>query len=468
MTKNHAWIFGRLIIVILTVLAFLWVTAWIFSISYPFWVAALLVWMFYPLVRFIRSKVHLPNGLAVLLVLLISLAVLIGAITGLVFLIIFGIRRISEFIPQWVQTTAAQIQDFFNESVFPIWQKLSGAMDLLTLEQQATLQDGIASLGTRLADTLTQIGHGLADGLTHLFIIIPTFFLAFLFIFIAFYFIGKDWENIFKKIYAFTPAPVMEKAQAFKNILRYRVFGFIRAQFIIMFIAFLIVFISLSIFRVDNADRVSFVFFLAFLFIFIAFYFIGKDWENIFKKIYAFTPAPVMEKAQAFKNILRYRVFGFIRAQFILMFIASLIVFIGLAILRVDHALTIAMIVGIAEILPYLGSGTILIPWFLYLFFTGDISMGIGLAIVYGVTVAVRQVLEPKILSSSMNLNALAVLISLFAGLKLFGVVGVFLGPLILVIFVIFIDIGVVRDLADFVKYGFKEDENIRNDGDKH
>src|SRR5690625_7973964 len=76
--------------------------------------------------------------------------------------------------------------------------------------------------------------------------------------------------------------------------------------------------------------------------------------------------------------------------------------------------------------------------------------------------------LEPKILSSSMNLNALAVLISLFAGLKLFGVVGVFLGPLILVIFVIFIDIGVVRDLADFVKYGFKEDENIRNDGDKH
>jgi len=383
MTKNHAWIFGRLIIVILTVLAFLWVTAWVFSISYPFWVAALLVWMFYPLVRFIRSKVHLPNGLAVLLVLLISLAVLIGAITGLVFLIIFGIRRISEFIPQWVQTTAAQIQDFFNESVFPIWQKLSGAMDLLTLEQQATLQDGIASLGTRLADTLTQIGHGLADGLTHLFIIIPTFFLAFLFIFIAFYFIGKDWENIFKKIYAFTPAPVMEKAQAFKNILR-------------------------------------------------------------------------------------YRVFGFIRAQFILMFIVSLIVFIGLAILRTDHALTIAMIVGIAEILPYFGSGTILIPWFLYLFFTGDISMGIGLAVVYGVTVAVRQMLEPKILSSSMNLNALAVLISLFAGLKLFGVVGVFLGPLILVIFVIFIDIGVVRDLADFVKYGFKEDENIRNDGDKH
>jgi sporulation integral membrane protein YtvI len=309
-----------------------------------------------------------------LVVLIVSLAALAGAITGLVFLIIFGIRRISEFIPQWIQTTAAQVQDFFNDSIFPIWQKLSGALDMFTPAQQATLQDGIASLGTRAAETLTEIGHRLADGLTHLFIIVPTFLLAFLFIFIAFYFIGKDWDRIFTRVHA-------------------------------------------SI------------------------------------------PASVMAKAATFKNILRYRVFGFIRAQFILMFIVSLIVLVGLMILRTDHALTIAMIVGIAEILPYLGSGTILIPWFLYMFFTGDISMGIGLAIVYGVTVAVRQALEPKILSSSMNLNTLAVLISLFAGLKVFGIVGVFLGPLVLVIIVIFIDIGVAADLANFIRYGFKADD---------
>src|SRR5690625_7815479 len=112
--------------------------------------------MFYSLVLLIRSKVHLPNGLAVLLVLLISLAVLIGAITGLVFLIIFGIKRISELIPQWVQTTAAQIQDFFNESAFPIWQTLIGSMCRLTLAPQSTLHDDIASLGTRVAAALTQ------------------------------------------------------------------------------------------------------------------------------------------------------------------------------------------------------------------------------------------------------------------------------------------------------------------------
>src|SRR5690625_7971514 len=105
MTENHAWIFGSLIIVILTVLAFFWVTAWVFSISYPFWVAALLVWMFYPLVRFVRSKVYLPNGLAVLLVSFISLSVLIVEFIGMVYLMNFGIRRISEFILPCLLTT---------------------------------------------------------------------------------------------------------------------------------------------------------------------------------------------------------------------------------------------------------------------------------------------------------------------------------------------------------------------------
>ncbi|WP_280770240.1 sporulation integral membrane protein YtvI [Salipaludibacillus daqingensis] len=374
MTKKHAWIFTRLLLVIVVILSLIWIIGWLFTVSYPFWIAALLVWMFYPLIRFFKNKAHLPNSLAVLVTLLLGISTLVGAITGIVFLIMFGVRRISDFVPQWIQTTAFQMQHFFNESIFPIWQKVTGAMDSLTPEQQATLQDGIATLGSRLAENLTDIGQGLADGLAHVLIIVPTFLIVFLFVFIAFYFIGKDWERIFKRIYLTTPAPVLKKAKAFKTMFQ-------------------------------------------------------------------------------------FRVIGFVQAQLILMFVASIVVLIGLAILRVEYALTIAMIIGIAEILPYLGSGTILIPWFIYMFFTGNISMGIGLAIVYGVTVGIRQSIEPKILSSSMNLNALAVLLSLFIGFQIFGIVGVFLGPLILVVLVIFKDIGVGHELFVFIRDGFKHDD---------
>src|SRR5699024_11181109 len=186
--------------------------------------------------------------------------------------------------------------------------------------------------------------------------------------------------------------------------------------------------------------------------------FIGKDWDRIMRRSREMMPSGFLKKIKMFKHILRYRVFGFVRAQFILMFIASLIVFIGISILRVEHSLTIAIIVGIAEIRLYVATGTILIPWFMYMFFTGNMGMGIGLGIVYAITFAVRQLIEPKILSSNMNINALAALISLFVGMKQFGVMGVFIGPLLLVVLVVMVDVGFVNEVTDFILYGFEDE----------
>ena len=82
------------------------------------------------------------------------------------------------------------------------------------------------------------------------------------------------------------------------------------------------------------------------------------------------------------------------------------------------------------------------------------------MAIVYAITFAVRQSIEPKILSSSMNINALAALISLFVGMKLFGVIGVFLGPLLLVALVVIIEVGFLKEVTNFIIHGFKEEKN--------
>lgn len=153
------------------------------------------------------------------------------------------------------------------------------------------------------------------------------------------------------------------------------------------------------------------------------------------------------------------RLFGFIRAQLILMFVTAVIVFIGLLILGVENSWMLAIVVGIAELLPYLGTGTILIPWFVYLFITGDISGGLGIAILYVIIVIIRQMLEPKILSTNMNLNPVAVLISLFAGLQMFGAFGLFLGPVILVLIVILNDVGFFRSIVQFIRVGFTDTE---------
>ena len=60
-------------------------------------------------------------------------------------------------------------------------------------------------------------------------------------------------------------------------------------------------------------------------------------------------------------------------------------------------------------------------------------TLGIGLSILYGVILVARQTLEPKVLASSVGLEALPTLISMFVGLKLFGVLGLIIGPVSLV-----------------------------------
>ena len=66
--------------------------------------------------------------------------------------------------------------------------------------------------------------------------------------------------------------------------------------------------------------------------------------------------------------------------------------------------------------------------------YIGDTSFAIGLAVLYIIVIVQRQLIEPKILSSSIGLDPLATLIALFIGYKWIGFLGLILGPIVLVI----------------------------------
>ncbi|SDJ11278.1 sporulation integral membrane protein YtvI [Natribacillus halophilus] len=373
MTKEHAHIIGRAVIVIGSIILILWATGYLFTLTYPFIIAAVIAWMLSPLLKYLKIKLKFPSGVASFISLLVGMSLLGGIITGLTFLGIYGFRQLSEQLPGWIEQGAEQLQRIFNETILPIWTEMTGFFDNLTAAQQQTMQEGITQLGNQIGNILGNLGQTIADGLGNIFTAIPTFLLVIIFVFLAVYFIGKDMGAI-------------------KVGLQRRIPKFVQAKFVL------------------------------------------------------------------FIQQMRVRVFGFIRAQLILMFITSVLVLIGLLILGTENPLMMAIIIGVAEILPYLGTGTILIPWAIYSFVTGEIFMGIALSILYIVVVIVRQSLEPKVLSSSMNLNALGVLLSLFIGLQLFGVIGLIIGPALLVIITILNDIGVVAEIEDFIYHGFRKE----------
>ena len=131
---------------------------------------------------------------------------------------------------------------------------------------------------------------------------------------------------------------------------------------------------------------------------------------------------------------LKKALFGFLKAQLTLISITTVIILIGLLILRVDYAITIALVTGLVDILPYLGTGLIFVPWIIYELITGNINFAIGLGVLYIIVLVQRQIMEPKVLSSNIGMDPLATLISLFVGFKLIGFLGLIIGPVTLVI----------------------------------
>ncbi|OOP64769.1 sporulation integral membrane protein YtvI, partial [Heyndrickxia oleronia] len=183
----------------------------------------------------------------------------------------------------------------------------------------------------------------------------------------------------------------------------------------------------------------------------LATFFISKDWNRLSRFSGKLLPERAMKSFRTVITDLKKALFGFVRAQLTLISITLVIVLIGLLILRVDYAITIALVSGIVDILPYLGTGVVFIPWIIYEAIVGNIPLAIGLGVLYTVVVVQRQLMEPKILSSSIGLNPLATLIALFVGFKLVGFLGLILGPVTLVIITTLHRANVFQDIWNFI-----------------
>ncbi|MCI1693521.1 sporulation integral membrane protein YtvI [Aneurinibacillus aneurinilyticus] len=181
-------------------------------------------------------------------------------------------------------------------------------------------------------------------------------------------------------------------------------------------------------------------------------FFISKDYHKITHKTKSMLPGDLITRSTRVTGDLRKALVGFIKAQFTLISITAVIVIIGLFIIGVPYAVSIGLLTGLVDLLPYLGTGTVFVPWIAYAFFDGDIRLAVGLGILYAIVIVQRQVMEPKIVADNVGLDPLLTLIALFVGLKLFGFLGLILGPVLLVVINALQGAGVFRDIWLFIK----------------
>lgn len=181
-------------------------------------------------------------------------------------------------------------------------------------------------------------------------------------------------------------------------------------------------------------------------------FFISKDWYKLGDRVRKLLPERVLTSGGNVYRGLQKALIGFLKAQLTLISITAVIVLIGLLILRVDYAITIALITGIVDLMPYLGTGLIFVPWILYLFFTKNYFLTIAISVLYIIVIVQRQLMEPKVLSTNIGLDPLATLVALFVGFQLFGFLGLIIGPVTLVVINTLHQTGVLKEIWDFIR----------------
>lgn len=186
------------------------------------------------------------------------------------------------------------------------------------------------------------------------------------------------------------------------------------------------------------------LFFLALIYL-ISVYLFSFQLDNISRRFYAFFKDTSKGKVFYILGDLRRATFGFLKAQVILSTITFIICFIGLTILKVKYAVVIALIIVIVDVLPILGTGSVLMPWAFVSFLQGNPFFALGLVILFIVIVVLRKALEPKVLGERIGLSAIATLASIWIGFKVMGVLGIFLFPLALIFYKALIKVGVIK-----------------------
>ena len=156
----------------------------------------------------------------------------------------------------------------------------------------------------------------------------------------------------------------------------------------------------------------------------LASYFFVADRYQIGSWIRQHTPASVMSRYDMIRRSILKSVGGYFKAQLKIEVWMYLLLVIGLSVLRVDYVLLIALGIAFLDLLPFFGTGTVMVPWALIKIFGGDYKMAIGLLIIWGGGQLARQIIQPKIVGDSIGMAPIPTLFLLFIGYKLGGVVG--------------------------------------------
>ncbi|NLZ82555.1 MAG: sporulation integral membrane protein YtvI [Clostridiales bacterium] len=157
-------------------------------------------------------------------------------------------------------------------------------------------------------------------------------------------------------------------------------------------------------------------------------YFFTVDRDKIVNNIKKTLPQSVISGWGIIADNFKTAFGGYFKAQFKIMLILIVIMFIGFEILNIGYSFLIGLGIAFLDVLPVFGTGAVLWPWALLDMISGNYFRAVGLVIIYLVCQVVKQILQPKMVGDSIGVSPLATLIFMYIGYRFQGVIGMILG----------------------------------------
>lgn len=138
---------------------------------------------------------------------------------------------------------------------------------------------------------------------------------------------------------------------------------------------------------------------------------------------------------------------GYLKAQLLLSVGVFFILLAGFLITGQSYGLLLALGLAVLDFIPIVGAGTVMVPWAVAALFIHDYPTSIRIMVIWGVIALFRRVMEPKFVGDQTGLSPILSLVSIYAGMKLAGVWGMILGPILTLVTLNLTGMGMFRGL---------------------
>ena len=184
----------------------------------------------------------------------------------------------------------------------------------------------------------------------------------------------------------------------------------------------------------------------------LAAYFFIADRDKLVEGLKKIVPSSIQEYYTLVMTNIKSAIGGYFKAQFKIMLIIIVILFIGFEALGVNYSFLLALLTAFLDLLPVFGTGTIIGPWVVVDIITGKYIEAIVLTVLYLVCQFTKQMLQPKMVGDSIGLNPLLTLFFMFVGYRFAGIIGMIIGIPVGMILVNFYRIGIFDRLIRGLK----------------